>query len=103
MVVAAVIVSIVIAIPVVIMVEAPATAIPITGIVPVAIVMRPNPSSPDVRRPRPVSGVPPVATAFRVPVAVNPTVFRTRSNGADCDDARRGWRADANAETNLTE
>jgi hypothetical protein len=90
-------------VPAMVVLEPPPLAFPITREVLTAFIPRTNPSRAGVRRPRPISFVPSVATTHRIPVAIYPRETRTGSSRPYGDHPRRWRRTDADTEGNLTE
>jgi hypothetical protein len=96
----AVVISVVIVVPVVVMIETAMRAIPIAGIEAATFVTRADPMRARVRRTGPVATMPDVAAIYGIPVSVNPKVAWS---GACWHDvvARRGRRSDLNANGDL--
>jgi hypothetical protein len=93
----AVVVAVMAVVPVVIVLETSVFAVPIAGVVAAAIMTWANPMSATVWRPGPVSAVPAVTMAVRVPVAVHPEELRSGLLGAYANDAWWRWGADFDA------
>jgi hypothetical protein len=83
-----------IAVPVVIVLEAPAVAFPVPLEESTAIMMRHDPARSRIWRPGPISVVPLVVMADRIPVALDPDVLGGGTRGQNADYT--GWwrRAD---------
>ena len=96
----AVVISVVIVVPVVVMIETAMRAIPIAGIEAATFVTRANPMRARVRRAGPVATMPDVAAVCWIPVAVNPKVARSGACRHDIV-AWRGRRPDLNADGDL--
>ena len=101
-VVPAAMVAVVVVIPVVVVIEPAVGSVPVAGVVAATFVARPDPASALIRRTRPVTGMPAIVMAYRIPVAVYPEEFRARGHGADGNHARRGRWADLNADADLS-
>src|SRR5882672_11675249 len=99
----AMVVAIVMLVPVMVVFEAAVRAVPISAIETLAIMVPGDPMSALIGRTRPVAGMPNVTVVYRIPVAINPHVFRPRRHGANTQNPDR-WRcANANADLNLAE
>lgn len=102
---------VVIVVPVVVMVLVPAmvmgdlavAAVPVTVEVARSIMMRLDPVSAFIRRTGPVSIVPFIVAALRVPIASNPVIAGAGAPRLHPDDARRGWRSDSYSDGKLGE
>ena len=101
MVVIAVIVAVMIAIPPVIVLEPAATTVPITREEPLAIMMRRYPYGAGIRWAGPIPVMPPVVSANRIPVALNPIVIWTGAGRLHCDHARGRGSADTDADREI--
>ena len=88
----AITVAIMVPVPVMVVLEVAARTIPIAGIEALAIVARTDPARAFIRRTSPITAVPNVTAADRVPVAFDPAVFGfgAGADRTDCVDAR--WR-----------
>ena len=69
------------AIPAMIVLEPAAVTIPVTAIELPALIPRSYPDGAAIGRPRPISSVPMIAAAYRIPVPLYPVVIRARSHG----------------------
>lgn len=96
------IVSLVTAIPAVVVLEAPARRIPVPGKIPLAVMMRPNPNGAFEGRTGPITLVPPVTVSNRIPITLYPHETGTWSVRLDEHHGRR-WRrrANLNADRNI--
>ncbi len=95
-------IAVMVPVPLVIVLDAAMVAFPIARKKLPAIVMRANPVSPLVGRPAPISFMPAIMTAIRIPIPVHPKIARPGSGGPDCHNPRRRRRSDANANANLS-
>jgi hypothetical protein len=102
MVAPAVAVSLTLAIPAVIMIEAAVLAFPVAVIVSAALPARSDPRCAAVRRVSPIPAVPNVAAVYHVPVAIHPDVARARGNRSYPVHTRRRWSADSDADGYLS-
>src|SRR5947209_6220202 len=91
--VAIVIAATVVVIPFVVVVPAAGAALPVTGVILSSVVTRHYPARAPVRRPRPISRMPLIMISHRIPVAVHPHEFGSRSQRAHAHHAR--WRRSA--------
>ena len=100
LVVPTVVIAVVIAIPVMVVVESAMRAIPVAAVEAAAFVARADPARAGVRRTSPVTLMPNVVTARRIPVAINPCVA---GSGADRNDRmpRRRRRPDLDSDGDL--
>jgi len=96
----AVVIAVVVAIPVMVMIETAMRAVPIAGIETAAFVTRANPMSALVRRASPVATMPDVAAVYGIPVTVHPKVPWSRAHRHDVV-SWRGRRPDLNADGDL--
>jgi hypothetical protein len=94
-------IAIVAAVPMVVVLDASAVAIPVAGVETLSIVARGYPASGGVYRPAPISGMPLVVVPDGIPVAVYPDEFRTWTRRKNANHSRRGWRADSDSDGNL--
>ena len=88
------------AVVVILTVPVPFTALPVTGIITVFFVARGHPITASIRRTGPVTGVPVVARADRIPVSVHPRVARIGARRPLVDDHRRRRRWIVTGNTN---
>jgi len=88
-------------IPMVVVFEPAARPFPVAVVEESTFVARRNPIGPFVRRTGPVSVMPFVALPVGVPVASDPKIARPRRYRPHCDDARRGWRPNANSDREI--
>ena len=98
-------VAIMVPVPVMVVLEVAAGTIPITGVETSTIVARTDPAGAFIRRASPIAAVPDIMAADRVPITIDPGVFRfgAGADRTDCIDARWRWRSDLNADGNLAE
>jgi hypothetical protein len=96
----AVVISVVIVVPVVVMIETAMRAIPIAGIEAATFVTRANPICARVGRAGPVATMPDVAAIYGIPVTVHPKVAWSRAY-RHYVVAWRGRRPDLNADGDL--
>ena len=94
MVAPAVVVSLMLAVPAVIMLEAPTISVPVTVVVPAPFPTRSDPGCAAVRGKSPIAPVPKVAAVYHVPIAVNPHIAGARGYWPDAQHTRRRWSAD---------
>jgi hypothetical protein len=94
----AAVIAIVIVVPFMVVFETTVWTIPITGIEPLAIMARADPTRAFIRRPAPIAFMPAIVPSDGIPVAANPDEFGSGLRGDDSDNARRGRRA--NTDTN---
>jgi hypothetical protein len=80
MVAPAITVSITIAVPAVIMLEASAVSFPIAVIVATAFIARPDPDCSSVWRASPITAMPNVMAPYGIPITVDPNIFGARSD-----------------------
>ena len=95
-------VAVAVSIPVVIVLEAAAVTVPVALEELLPIVMGRNPARPSVGRPGPVSFMPPVMAAYRIPITIHPKIIRTRRRGPHSNDAGRGRRTNAYSKRHLS-
>ena len=101
MMIAAEVSMVVIFVPLVIVFDAAVLAIPVSGEELTAVMAGSYPTRPGIRRTRPVSVVPLIVSAHRIPVAIYPEEIRPRCVGSHSHDAR-GWRrSDSDAQRDL--
>ena len=98
---AAVVANFMFLVPVVVVIEAAVGTVPIAAIEAAAFMPRADPASSRVRRARPITFVPAIVFADRIPVAFDPHEIWRRLRGHDDDGSRGWWRADLNANGNL--
>src|ERR1700675_2563874 len=97
MVAPAIAVSLTLAIPAVIMIEAPMLAFPVAVIVSAFLPARSDPHCTAVGRVGPITAVPNVAPVHHVPIAVNPHIARARRNRSH--PVHAWWRWSANSDS----
>src|ERR1700686_5472782 len=102
MVAPAVVVSLMLAVPVVIMLEAPAISVPVTVVIPAPFPTRPDPGCAAVRRQGPITPVPNVTAINYIPIAVHPDIARARSYWPDAQHTRRRWSAHCDSDGDLS-
>src|ERR1700688_2832229 len=95
MVAPAVVVSLTLAVPVVIMLEAPAISVPVTVVIAAPFPTRPDPGSSAVWRQGPITPVPNVAAVDGIPVAIHPEIVGARSHWPDAQHTRGRWSANS--------
>jgi hypothetical protein len=95
------VIAFVIVVPFMVVFETTVRAIPITGIEPLAIMARADPTGAFIRRPAPIAFMPAIVSSGGIPVAANPDEFGSGLRGDDGDNARRGRRANADANRDL--
>lgn len=78
-------------------------AIPVACVVELSIMTRSHPVGAGVRRARPVSVVPPIVVAHRIPVAPYPNMIGARASWLNPDYTYRWWRADSNSDGDFSE
>lgn len=93
----AIAVAIAIPIPVVVMLEPPAVTVPVTAVKLAALITRSDPGSARIRRPGPISTMPPIAMAYGIPVPVHPIIISARRDRTDTHHAGTGWRANSDS------
>ena len=96
-------VSIALMIPMVIVVEPPAIAIPIASKKLPPVMAGPSPMGTRIRWTSPIALVPPVAASRRVPVALNPDEIGSWSGRQNSDNTRRRRRPNPNSNGDLGE
>src|SRR4051794_10286502 len=80
------VVAVAIVVPLVLMLEPPPRTSPVAGVIPPILPARPHPRHTLIGNARPVSFVPAVVPANRVPVAVYPRELGTRRRRPNSDD-----------------
>ena len=98
---AAIVADFVLAVPVVVMVDMAAGAVPVACVEATTLVARSNPAGATVGRTSPIAFMPPIVTGNGVPVTFDPEKVRVGLCGHNNYSARRRWRADLNADGNL--
>jgi hypothetical protein len=93
----AVIVTVSVPIPTMVVFEAAPVSLPVTRKKLLAIVMRRYPHGPGIRWAAPIPFVPPVVSANRIPVALNPNIVWTGARRLYRDYARGRGSADTDA------
>jgi hypothetical protein len=83
--------AVMIVIPVVPVLESSVIAFPIAVVIPSALVAGTNPTCTCIWRTGPVSRMPPVVSAYGIPIAVNPHKFRPRTWWKNTNNAWRWW------------
>jgi len=96
------VVTITIVVRLVVVLETAMVAIPVTGVVAVAVMMRRYPMSTGIGRTCPVAGMPVVVAVYGIPLAINPQEVRPRGDWPDGKDVRRGWRSNLDADRDLS-
>jgi hypothetical protein len=95
-------VAVVVPVPAVVVFKPATISVPVARIILLSIVVRFNPSSTFIRRPRPVAFMPLIVVADRIPVTAYPRVLRAGASGRNANHtgARRG--ANSDTERNLS-
>ena len=93
-------IAVVVVIPVMVVLEAAVRSVPIAGIEAATFMARSDPARAGIGRAGPVATMPDIMTAYWIPIAVDPGVFRPRTYWYDIV-ARRGRRPNLNADSNL--
>lgn len=96
----AVVVAIMVVIPMMVMFEAAAVAVPVAVVIAAAFMARANPARASIGRQRPIAGMPAIVMSVRVPIAINPEVIRPRTHRYDIVAWWRG-SPDFNADADL--
>lgn len=99
----AMIVTVAVPIPMMIVLAATVIAFPIAFVEASAIMTGHHPYSTGIGRACPISVMPPVMMAYRIPVAFHPNELRSRSHRPDPYDSRRRRRADGDSNRYLSE
>jgi len=89
-------------VPMMIVVKAAARAVPIASVKAPAVVARSDPTSSRVGRTTPIAFVPTIVSGNGIPIAADPHEIRRRLLGHDNDRTRGRWRADLDANRNLS-
>jgi len=93
-------VTIMVAIPAVVVIETTAAAFPVATVVAATFMARTDPAGADIGRASPVSAMPAVVMPDGIPIAVNPNIIGPRAHRYDI--VAWGWRsADFNADADL--
>ena len=100
---AVVVAAIVVPIPTVIVFEAPAGAVPVSGVIAPPFPSGNYPVRADIGSAGPITGVPFVVVANGVPVALNPNVLGSGSYRADRQDSWGRRRSDSDPDRYLAE
>jgi hypothetical protein len=79
--------AVTIVIPIVPVFESSAIAFPIAVVIPSALVAGTNPTCAHIRRAGPVSRMPPIVSAYGIPIGVNPHKFRPGTWGKNTNNA----------------
>src|SRR5436190_19483086 len=95
-------VSVTVAVPAMVMLEAPAIALPVAFEKHCAVMTRPHPTCVRIRGPGPVAVVPSVVVPDRIPVTINPEVVRSRNRRTDVHHTGRRRGTDPNPDGNLS-
>jgi hypothetical protein len=99
----AMIITVAVPIPMMIVLAATVIAFPIAFVETLAIMTGHRPHSTGIGRARPVSVMPPIMMAYRIPIAFHPNEPRCRSDRPDANDSRRRRWADADSNRYLSE
>src|SRR5262245_41610973 len=97
----AAVVAIMVVVPFVTVFKTAVRAIPISAVEPYTVMARAYPARTKIGRTRPVAGMPAIVSADRIPIAVNPKIFRAWSNWPFHDYSWRRRSADANPNRDL--
>jgi len=95
-------VSLTIAIPAVIVLEAAVLSLPVAVVVSAVLPARSDPSCASIRWVSPITTMPNVVAIYHVPIAVHPDVAGARCNGSHTIHTRRGWSADPDSDGYLS-
>ena len=87
------VITIMAAVPAVVMFKSAAVSVPVTVKEPLSIMMRSHPMSPRVRWPSPITLMPLVMPSRRIPITIYPYVFWAWSWRQNTDHTGRWWRA----------
>ena len=90
-------ITIMAAVPAVVMFKPAAISLPVTVKEPLSIMMRSHPPSPAVRWPSPITLMPLVMPSHRIPVTIYPCVFRAWSCRQNTDHTGPRWRANSDS------
>jgi hypothetical protein len=96
-----VVISVVAVVRVVIVLDTAAISIPVTCIVPFAVVVRSNPVSPLVGRSSPIAFMPFVVVSHRIPIALYPCVLRSWPFWHNHNRPDWRWRGNHDSNGNL--
>jgi hypothetical protein len=91
-------IAVVVAVRMMIVLHPASLTLPIASEIPLAIVVRRHPASSPIRRASPISFMPLVVAADWIPIAVHPDKIGTRGYWPNANHARRGWRANPDAQ-----
>ena len=94
-------IAVMIAIPVMVMIEAAMRTVPVAAIEAAIFMPRTNPAGAGVRRASPVAAMPDIVSVHGIPVAVDPDVFGPGADGNDVM-SRRWRRSDLNSDRDLS-
>jgi hypothetical protein len=92
----------VVMVPMVVMLEMAAIAVPVACVIPAAFMARTDPAGSRVWRARPIAPMPSVMPSVGIPVAVNPDKLRPRTWRKHANHAWGRWRPDADSNGNLS-
>ena len=83
-------------VPPMVMIEPSPGTIPISPVILAAVIAWRYPGRTRIRRPRPVSVMPAIVAAIRIPISVDPDISRSRLTRMNTQNPGRWWRADPN-------
>jgi hypothetical protein len=98
----ATVIAFMIVIPLVVVLDAAVRAFPVAVVEPFSIVARADPASAFIWWPAPIASVPPIVSSGWIPVAAYPDESRSGLCGDNGDNARCGWRANADSDRYLS-
>jgi hypothetical protein len=96
-------VTVMVAVPAMVVGDAASIAIPIALKIAGSIVVRFHPASAGVHGTCPIAAVPPIAVVHGVPIAIDPRVADARTTRLNPDYARRRRRSNPHSQGNLSE
>ena len=91
-------VAIAAAVPVMIVLDPAAVALPVAFKEAAPVIAGPDPVGAGIRWASPVSAMPFVVVSHRIPVAFDPKVIRPRGSWPGVNDARRRWRPNSHTD-----
>src|SRR5690349_5720815 len=91
-----------VAVPVVVMFEAPVWTIPEAAVVAATFMAGSDPARPGIRWTAPVTFMPAIVSGNGIPVTADPDIVGSRLGGHDDDRAQRRWRANLDADRYLS-
>jgi hypothetical protein len=96
-------IAVVIAIPLVVVFHAAVGPVPVARKIELSVMTRRDPGCALIRRSAPVSLMPLVVAANRIPVAIHKGITRTRTYRLNANDPRLGRRSDSDSDGKLRE